>query len=128
MRKIKVLLADGRGGFAGNMHAGKREAARRTACSRFVALRGPATGLLIGSLMALWLAAPAQIGAATAYKATVTFLKGIARVQTHGDSKYANLNLGHSISEGDTVTTLQNTKVEHKLENGSIIRLGSSAS
>jgi hypothetical protein len=82
--------------------------------------------VLLGLAVAVCIAAPGvSPGAAAAgYKASVTFLKGMARLEAAGTGKYTNLSLGQAASEGDTIVTLDNTKVELKLENGTIIRLG----
>lgn len=85
---------------------------------------GRFAGLLAGGLLAAWLAAPVRTGAAEDAAATVTFLKGIARVQAGAGKKYENLSLGMGVREGDTVTTLEDTRLELKLETGTTVRLG----
>ncbi len=57
--------------------------------------------------------------------ATVSYLKGIARVQPKGTASYRNLALGHGVSEGDTVVTLADSRLELRLADGSAIRLSS---
>ncbi len=72
-----------------------------------------------------FLCAPAGAPAAPApMKATLTFLKGIARVQTAA-KQTVKAELGRVLLPGETILTLDNTRVEIKLENGSILRLGS---
>lgn len=66
----------------------------------------------------------APIGAAPVpMKATLTFLKGIARVQTTA-KQTVKAELGRVLLPGETILTLENTRAEIKLENGSILRLG----
>jgi hypothetical protein len=57
--------------------------------------------------------------------ATVTFLKGMARVQSKGATKFTNLALGNKLGEGDTAVTLENARMELKLDTGQVVRLGS---
>ena len=75
----------------------------------------------LAAMMAAGTAVPAA-----GYKATVTFLKGMARHQAKGSQAVTNVTLGQSLLEGETILTLQNTKCELKLENGTVIRLGPS--
>lgn len=56
--------------------------------------------------------------------ATVTFLKGMARVQSKSASKFTNLSLGNKLGEGDTAVTLENARMELKLDTGQVVRLG----
>ncbi len=58
--------------------------------------------------------------------ASVTFLKGMARLQRKGAADFAVLTLGAVMREGDTVVTLDSTRLEIKLDTGQIIRLGAS--
>ena len=81
---------------------------------------------LMALLVVLGAVRPAG-AATTEYRATVTFLKGLARLQGRGNS-VTQLALGQTILEGETVLTLQNTKCELKLENGTSIRLGPTTS
>ncbi len=94
--------------------------------SMFTKRKSPA-GVVCRGLLALCLVVPAQMGeAAEDFTASVTFLKGMARLQQRGSAKYSNLTLGDTVIEGDTVFALEDTKLELKLETGAIIRLGSS--
>jgi len=72
-------------------------------------------------------AAPAPTRQATGDQimATVTFLKGLARVQAKGATKFTNLALGNKLGEGDTAVTLENGRMELKLDTGQVVRLGS---
>ena len=58
------------------------------------------------------------------FSASVTFLKGMARIQSSGSTKFSPLSLGSTISDGDTVVTLENARMEIKLETGQVVRLG----
>src|SRR6185503_13237648 len=75
---------------------------------------------LILIALALWTASPART-AAPGEHATVTFLKGMARLQPKS-GPISVLTLGRIISQGDSVLTLENAKVELKLDNGTAIR------
>ncbi|MEK7475697.1 MAG: FecR family protein [Candidatus Coatesbacteria bacterium] len=91
-----------------------------TRMAAVVARRVGLGGLVLCAMMAAGMA-----GSADSYKATVTFLKGMARHQGKGGA-IANVTLGQALLEGETILTLQNTKCELKLENGTVIRLGPS--
>jgi len=83
---------------------------------------------LVASSSVASASAPASPITGGEVKAMVTFLKGIARVQPKGAAKYTNLSLGAILSEGDTVITLDNARMEIKLDTGQIIRLGPATS
>lgn len=75
--------------------------------------------------LAVWTASPARPASGTGEHATVTYLKGMARLQP-ASGQISILTLGRIISQGDSVLTLDNAKVELKLDNGTAIRLGPS--
>ena len=80
--------------------------------------------VLVGMAIALAAASPGGTADAGGYKATITYLKGIARLQPAGGGAVTGLSLGQPLGEGDTVITRENTRCEIKLENGTSIRIG----
>jgi len=80
-----------------------------------------------GLMLAVLVAMPGRSSAEGGIKASVTFLKGMARLQHKGTAQVSNLTLGSPLVEGDSVITLENAKLELKLENGTVIRLGGSS-
>jgi hypothetical protein len=83
--------------------------------------------IVAGLALAVVVAAPVLLSAANEMKASVSFLKGMARLQHKGSTQVSNIALGSSLIEGDTVITLENAKLELKLENGTVVRLGGSS-
>ncbi len=79
-----------------------------------------AAGFLIACL-----AAPAPVSPAEDFSAVVTFLKGLVRVQEKGSADFVSLSLGQRLKEGDTVVTLDDSRIELKMTDGSSVRLGS---
>jgi len=54
-----------------------------------------------------------------------TYVKGLARLKPKGNPDYERLELGRTVSEGDEVLTLEDTRVELTFDTGQVVRLGS---
>ncbi len=84
-------------------------------------MRARATALA-ASLAALLLGAAAVHAAAPAAAGSVTFLAGEA-TRVHGDKKEP-LALGAAVYQGDVIETARRTRLELKLSDASVLRLG----
>lgn len=86
--------------------------------------RATATAAILGALLlgaaAVHAAGPAPAGAPAA--GTVTFLAGEAS-RVHGDQREA-LALGGAVYQGDVIETARRTRLELKLSDASVLRLG----
>jgi len=65
------------------------------------------------------------LAASVVVKATVTYVKGMARKLPKSSGSAVTLSLGDTVYEGDTIVTLDKTKVELTFASGQMIRLGS---
>jgi hypothetical protein len=64
----------------------------------------------------------------TVKKAVVSYLKGIAKITKKGTKEASVLKLGFALNEGDRIDTGEASRLELKLEDGSIIRVSENSS
>jgi hypothetical protein len=81
---------------------------------------------ILAIALCIWVAA-VPAARADALKASVTYLKGSARVQPAGSATVEDLVLGRELAEGDTIFSLARSRVEIRLETGQIVRVNDTA-
>ena len=79
-------------------------------------------GLAVFALIVSLLASSGTASSSAGLRGTITYMKGLVRVQTQSTGKYTSPKLGQVLGEGDTLSTLEDSRVELTFEDGKFVQ------